>query len=265
MDRGTLCTNAYLGILLTINWQQGLHYLFLLPDQPDNAELVTMNGKGTNVWLSLAYTQAFPLLCFFFFREQIFSVLKAPLRKKQRLQDGAFVRARALSLSRSLSLALALALALSLTLCVLSCTQMAALLADDEDIGAMISEASLLFRGIPFSKLSAEVFRSSKATPEEFALSHPCKLNAVDFFISHSWSDDHEQKYANICVAAAEFERKHGREPIMWLDKVCLDLSAESGLGVESALKYLPVFVLGCRRLLIVAGNTYYDRLWCVW
>jgi hypothetical protein len=27
----------------------------------------------------------------------------------------------------------------------------------------------------------------------------------------------------------------------------------------------LPVFVFSCNRLIILAGNTYYDRLWCVW
>jgi hypothetical protein len=27
----------------------------------------------------------------------------------------------------------------------------------------------------------------------------------------------------------------------------------------------LPVFVFSCNRLIILAGNTYYARLWCVW
>jgi hypothetical protein len=43
-------------------------------------------------------------------------------------------------------------------------------------------------------------------------------------------------------------------------DKVCIDQS-----DIARALRCLPVFVFSCKRLLILAGNTYYDRLWCVW
>jgi hypothetical protein len=97
------------------------------------------------------------VLALWFFRNQIFSVLKAPFRKKQRLQDGAFI---------------------------------AALLSDVE-AGEMIAEATRLFRGIPFSKVSAELLRSSKGSVEEYNLSQACKLRAVDFFVSHSTSTNH--------------------------------------------------------------------------
>jgi hypothetical protein len=43
-------------------------------------------------------------------------------------------------------------------------------------------------------------------------------------------------------------------------DKVCIDQS-----DIARALRCLPVFVFSCKRLLILAGNTYCDRLWCVW
>jgi hypothetical protein len=73
-------------------------------------------------------------------------------QKKQRLRDGAFI---------------------------------AALLVDD---GAddLISEATELFRGVPFSKITADLLRSSKGTEADYALSQPCKLSSVDFFVSHS-------------------------------------------------------------------------------
>jgi hypothetical protein len=38
---------------------------------------------------------------------------------------------------------------------------------------------------------------------------------AVHF--ASGWSDDADQKYANLAVAAADFQCKHGREPIIWL------------------------------------------------
>eukprot|EP01046_Picozoa_sp_COSAG06_P056466 COSAG06_NODE_10690_length_1635_cov_2.582031_1_plen_399_part_10 len=88
--------NAYLwGILLSMNLQQLLHYIFLIPDLPDNDELVSLTGvvKTGESWLTLFRWQAPALLTFICFRKQIFSALKAPLRRKQRLQDGAFIAA----------------------------------------------------------------------------------------------------------------------------------------------------------------------------
>ena len=57
---------------------------------------------------------------------------------------------------------------------------------DEADVGDLISEAAELFRGVPFSKVTADLLRSSKGTSADYALSQPCKLNSVDFFVSHS-------------------------------------------------------------------------------
>ena len=43
-------------------------------------------------------------------------------------------------------------------------------------------------------------------------------------------------------------------------DKLCIDQD-----NIDRALRCLPVFVFSCNRLVILAGNTYCDRLWCVW
>eukprot|EP01046_Picozoa_sp_COSAG06_P042397 COSAG06_NODE_5396_length_3507_cov_4.848298_3_plen_263_part_00 len=178
-------TDTYLLLSFGQNVGWLLTYLFVYPDMPDNQEFVTLTGYAVQAesYLDHAMVQTPPIFAFLFFRKYIFSLLKAPLRKKQRLQDGAFI---------------------------------AALLADD-DADDMISEATNLFRGVPFSKVTADLFRSSKGTAADYALSHPCKLNSVDFFVSHSWSDDADQKYANLAAAAADFQHKHGREPIIWL------------------------------------------------
>ena len=51
---------------------------------------------------------------------------------------------------------------------------------------------------------------------------------------------------------------------LLWLwccrDKLCIDQD-----NINRALRCLPVFVFSCNRLMILAGNTYCDRLWCVW
>ena len=110
---------------------------------------------------------------FLFFRRQIYNALKAPFLTKQRLQDGAFI---------------------------------AALLAED-DADDMIGQATELFRGIAFSKVSVELLRSSKGSAEEYKLSRPCKLNSVDFFVSHSTSPSHSD--TNSSSPATTCDRFH--------------------------------------------------------
>ena len=146
---------AWLWAMLSLNVHQFLHYIFLMPDLPDNTELVTSTGVVLTgeMWLGWVTQQLPTVLTFICFRKQIFSALKAPLRRKQRLHDGAFI---------------------------------ATLLADEDDVGDLISEAAELFRGVPFSKVTADLLRSSKGTSADYALSQPCKLNSVDFFVSHS-------------------------------------------------------------------------------
>merc|ERR1712232_615075 len=52
---------------------------------------------------------------------------------------------------------------------------------------------------------------------------------------------------------------QHNREPCVWLDKQCLDQH-----NIESDLRCLPVFLNGCRTLVILWGATYLNRLWCL-
>eukprot|EP01046_Picozoa_sp_COSAG06_P038691 COSAG06_NODE_4489_length_4208_cov_40.282064_2_plen_478_part_00 len=133
-----------------------LHYIFLFSDIPDNDEMVTVTGRlrTSDDWLRYLKALTPPTICFILFRKQIFGVLTALLQKKQRLQDGAFI---------------------------------AALLVDD-GTDDLINEATELFRGVSFSKVTSDLLRSSKGTQADYALSHPCKLNGIDFFVSHSES-----------------------------------------------------------------------------
>jgi hypothetical protein len=45
----------------------------------------------------------------------------------------------------------------------------------------------------------------------------------------------------------------------IWLDKACLDQR-----DIQASLAGLPVFISGCKNLLVLAGDTYASRLWCV-
>ena len=44
----------------------------------------------------------------------------------------------------------------------------------------------------------------------------------------------------------------------IWLDKACIDQT-----DVAKSLACLPIFLFGCRQLLVLAGPKYATRLWC--
>ena len=52
-------------------------------------------------------------------------------------------------------------------------------------------------------------------------------------------------------------ERLMKQGPLLWVDKACIDQTA-----IEENLASLPIFLAGCRQLLVLAGETYATRLW---
>merc|ERR1712151_1211649 len=58
---------------------------------------------------------------------------------------------------------------------------------------------------------------------------------------------------------SATFAKENGHDPTLWFDRVCVDQSR-----IEIDLRCLPIFLMGCRRLLVLCGPTYLSRLWCV-
>lgn len=58
---------------------------------------------------------------------------------------------------------------------------------------------------------------------------------------------------------AGEFKEQHGRWPLLWIDRLCVD---QSQLGASVAC--LPVFISSCDTLLVLYDETFLSRLWCV-
>lgn len=87
-----------------------------------------------------------------------------------------------------------------------------------------------------------------------FPCDHP------DCFVSHSWHDDFNEKWDVLVEVRRRFIDDHGREPIFWIDKYCIDQT-----NPKEGIKYLPVFLMACDRMLVIAGKTYFERLWCEW
>ena len=75
--------------------------------------------------------------------------------------------------------------------------------------------------------------------------------------MSHSWYDDPNAKIAMLSNLANNFQREKGRFPTFWLDKVCIDQNK-----IKDGLKVLPINVMACKKMLVLAGPTYPKRLW---
>ena len=83
--------------------------------------------------------------------------------------------------------------------------------------------------------------------------------NSINYFISHSWHDDVQAKFAILDMVKQQFKAKYGREATFWLDKVCIDQE-----NISDGLKVLCINVTACKKLLVVCGKTYFQRLWCM-
>eukprot|EP00927_Polykrikos_kofoidii_P065705 TRINITY_DN6143_c0_g1_i1.p1 TRINITY_DN6143_c0_g1~~TRINITY_DN6143_c0_g1_i1.p1 ORF type:complete len:272 (-),score=29.06 TRINITY_DN6143_c0_g1_i1:161-883(-) len=91
-----------------------------------------------------------------------------------------------------------------------------------------------------------------------YSLSEPCHLGDCDAFVSHSWSDNGLQKWEALRSWCDDFVQAQGYQPRLWIDKLCI-----SQTEIVTDLRCLPVFIAGCKRLLIISGPTYPTRLWC--
>lgn len=129
-----------------------------------------------------------------------------------------------------------------------------------KDVNLVLARARRCFQAVPFAKLRREHFATNQEDADLMkGIAQRCQLGEVDAFLSHSWHDDPSEKWAALCAWAAAFEAKHGRAPMVWFDKACLDQK-----DIEDQLAALPVFLAGSRTLLCVVGPTYIERIWCI-
>ena len=127
------------------------------------------------------------------------------------------------------------------------------------DAATALEQGAKRFRALPFASLRAEDLMSNAPAPELHERTVDAALGDVHGFISHSWSDEGGEKWTRLqewTQARAETERT---PPLVWLDKACI-----SQTNISESLSCLPVFLSGCRVLVVLAGSTYTSRLWCV-
>jgi len=86
----------------------------------------------------------------------------------------------------------------------------------------VLAQASSRFRYISLEHLTFEDMADNRPSPSGADLSES-HLGYCDAFISHSWSDDATLKWAALQTWRAKFLAEHGREPRVWIDKICIN------------------------------------------
>ncbi len=132
------------------------------------------------------------------------------------------------------------------------------------DPATLFAEATQRFRciswrvlaGIPQLILDPGSLDGQVVAANLYDLSEPCRLSQCDTFLSHSWHDPGEQKWAALTRWCEAFQQEHARPPHLWFDKVCIDQQ-----HIAADLECLPIFVAGCNTMLVISGGSYTSRL----
>mmetsp|Transcript_11876 Transcript_11876/g.18784 ORF Transcript_11876/g.18784 Transcript_11876/m.18784 type:complete len:412 (-) Transcript_11876:387-1622(-) len=127
------------------------------------------------------------------------------------------------------------------------------------DVRTILARAVDSFYFVSAEKLTREDMADRMPNPDLQRFIEKGKLGHVDAFLSHSWHDDEAQKWEALQTWRLEFKKEFRREPRLWIDKYCIDQSR-----IEHSLACLPVYLAGCRKLLVLQGRTYVRRLWCI-
>jgi len=143
---------------------------------------------------------------------------------------------------------------------------MLAALMNNSSPDEIFREALHHFRRVPWDVLTYDVFANGglsmnnrRFAQDLLQISELCDFGQCDAFLSHSWHDDPEAKWAALCDWSKEFQKEHGRSPTFWLDKVCIDQN-----NIAQDPQCLPVFLCACNSVLVLWGPTYASRLWCI-
>lgn len=125
----------------------------------------------------------------------------------------------------------------------------------------VLEMARCSFFTVKADRLKMEHLVSSQPDPslKLGKLSRRTRLGEADAFISHSWTDDPLAKWSAIQAWRKRFKRQHQAEPRLWIDKYCIDQN-----DFKNSLACLPIYLASCSKMVVICGETYLTRLWCV-
>ena len=94
-----------------------------------------------------------------------------------------------------------------------------------------------------------------------FQSSQLAALHSGDAFVSHSWRDDSQASWGALVAWCHQFKIATGREPKIWFDRCCVNQQDEQ---IVDSIACLPIYIASCNSFVILYGQSYFHRLWCV-
>ena len=85
-------------------------------------------------------------------------------------------------------------------------------------------------------------------------------VEQIDAYVVQSTADPPEQRARALDVWARAFAAREGRPPLVYLDVAC----ADPGLEPHELLAHTPCYLALSASLLVLAGPSLTDQLWCV-
>eukprot|EP01045_Picozoa_sp_COSAG04_P009841 COSAG04_NODE_585_length_12348_cov_17.357907_5_plen_403_part_00 len=129
----------------------------------------------------------------------------------------------------------------------------------DSGFREIMEKAVGSLRSVSLSDVTWEEFEKNLPDPKCYEKSKPAAFKDIDFFVSHSWSDDPKAKWAALQGVRRRFVLEHEREPNIWFDKYCIDQNA-----IDESVRRLPIFVVASQKMLVLLGHSYATRCWCM-
>ena len=126
-------------------------------------------------------------------------------------------------------------------------------------VDTAIASAVASLRGVRADRITPAALSGQMSQNAAYLLSQPAHVCGIDAFVCHSSRDPPALKWAALQSWRAQFVAARGREPLIWLDRCCLDHSLR-GVGLAN----LPVTIASCQSMVVLFGTTALSRLWCV-
>ena len=83
----------------------------------------------------------------------------------------------------------------------------------DSGFREILSQALGALRCVSMADVTWDEFKENTPNPKCFKKSRAATFKGIDYFISHSWSDDAEAKWQAVQKMRADFKKAHKREP----------------------------------------------------
>ena len=129
----------------------------------------------------------------------------------------------------------------------------------DSGFREILSAALRSLRCVSMADVTWDEFKENTPNPKCYSKSRAVSFKEIDYFISHSWSDDPHAKWAAVQEMRTTFKTANGREPLVWFDKYCIDQNA-----IGQSVRRLPIFVVAGGSSYVLLGPSYATRLWCM-